>query len=77
MLPNPTTWKPFARKPGNPRSPRHIIAQGTLRISISLGKVVVTDDHGLIVHVHDARAVVIHEASETVIYGATEELTKN
>lgn len=61
-------------KRGNPRAPRHLIAQGTVTVVIQSGSVVVRDDYGLVVHIHDARAVILREQTDTTVYGAEQSL---
>ena len=53
----------------SPRNPRHLIARGVVEVYIGEGRVVVTDEHGLIVHIHEARNVSLRQADELEIFG--------
>lgn len=53
----------------HPRSPRHLIARGAVEVIISSGKVVITDEYGLILVLHEARAVLLRHHEDIEIFG--------
>lgn len=52
-----------------PRLPRHIIARGAVAVTIANGRVVVCDEHGLILTLHDARVVILNEQEDQSLFG--------
>ena len=57
----------------SPRNPRHLIARGVVEVYIGEGRVVVTDEHGLIVHIHEARNVSLRQPESLEIFGNLQE----
>lgn len=52
-----------------PRSPRHLIARGATEVIIASGRIVIRDEYGLILVLHEARSVLFRHGEDIEIFG--------